>query len=206
MTSRPSRTTPSTCAPTSKATDEGASPRRQQIVEIAARLFARNGYRGTSIREIGEQAGVLGGSLYHHIKSKDALFVELHNAALDAAADKIAAAIEGLSDPWARLEAACVALLEIELDPSSLTLPLMNDFKQVPNDVRLQLIERRDRFEDGFRALVDDLPLPADVDRSIYRNALLSLLNGAGDWYRPGRLTPAEIGRQLARIFRHQHG
>src|SRR3546814_17821142 len=64
--------------------DEGSS-RRRQIMEIAARLFARKGYRGASMRDIGEQAGVLGGSLYHHIKSKEALFIELHNAALDVA-------------------------------------------------------------------------------------------------------------------------
>ena len=60
------------------------SPRKREILEIAARLFARNGYKGTSIREIGEASGVLGGSLYHHIRSKDALFTELHDAALDA--------------------------------------------------------------------------------------------------------------------------
>ena len=72
--------------------DEG-SGRRRQILEIAAQLFARKGYRGTSMRDIGEQAGVLDGSLYHHIKSKDALFVELHNGALDAAEARIAAAV-----------------------------------------------------------------------------------------------------------------
>ena len=62
---------------------EQSGSRRREILEIAAQLFARKGYRGTSMRDIGERAGVLGGSLYHHIKSKDALFVELHNAALD---------------------------------------------------------------------------------------------------------------------------
>lgn len=186
-----------------KADDGAGSERRREILSIAARLFAKHGYRGTSIRDIGEQAGLLGGSLYYHIKSKDALFIELHDAALDAASLAIREAIGRESDPWARLEAVCVALLEIELDPNSLTLPLMNDFRQVPDDVRRQLIARRDRFEDDFRALVDDLPLTPGIDRSIYRNALLSLLNGTGDWYRPGRLTPVEIGRQIAAIFRH---
>ena len=116
------------------------SPRKRQILEIAAQLFAERGYRGTSIREIGNRAGVLGGSLYHHIKSKDSLFVELHNAALDAAADRIDAAIERAEDPWTRLELACVELVEIQLDVNSLTFPLMNDFREVPPDVRAQLI------------------------------------------------------------------
>lgn len=195
-------TSASHAAPRKSRDDAGA--RRRQILEIAARLFARKGYRGTSMRDIGDEAGVLGGSLYHHIKSKDALFVELHNAALDAAAAQIAAALTPHRDPWARLEKACEALLDIQLDPQSLTLPMMNDFREVPDAVRAELIERRDRFEGLFRDLVAALPLPATIDRSLYRNLLLSQLNMAGDWYRPGRLAPRDIARQIAAIFRHE--
>lgn len=179
------------------------SERRRQILETAARLFARKGYRGTSMRDIGEATGVLGGSLYHHIRSKDALFVELHNAALDAAAARIAAAVEGEADPWARFGAACVALLEVQLDPDSLTLPMMNDFREVPEATRRQLVVRRDAFEAGFAALVADLPLPPAIDRDVYRILLLSQINSAGDWYREGRLTPREIAEQIVAVFRH---
>lgn len=181
----------------------GISLRRQEILEIAARLFAKKGYRGTSMRDIGVQAGVLGGSLYHHVKSKDALFISLHNQALDAAAEKIEDAISRCSDPWDRLEAACTAHLEIQLDSASITMPMMNDFREVPTDVRVQLINRRDAFEAIFEKVVADLPLPPQFDRSIYRNLLLSQLNSAADWYRPGRLTPAAIAYQIALLFRH---
>lgn len=187
----------------SPAPAEEASARRREILEIAARLFARKGYRGASMRDIGEQAGVLGGSLYHHIKSKDALFIELHNAALDEAEARIAAAIDAAPEPWAKLEAACATLLDIQLAPDSLTTPMMNDFREVPEAVRAQLIARRDRFEQMFRTLVDLLPLPPQIDRSIYRNLLLAQLNSAADWYRPGRLTPAQIATQIVAIFRH---
>lgn len=184
------------------STDEGSN-RRRQILEIAAQLFARKGYRGTSMRDIGEQAGVLGGSLYHHIRSKDALFVELHNSALDAAEARIEAAVEARTDPWARLEAACATMLDIQLAPDSLTTPMMNDFRAVPETVRSQLIARRDRFEDLFRSLVAALPLPDRIDRSVYRTLLLTQLNSTADWYRPGRLTRAEIAAQIIAIFRH---
>lgn len=156
------------------------------------------------MRDIGDEAGVLGGSLYHHIKSKDALFVELHNAALDIAAERIDAAVAAQDDPWVRLETACEALLEIQLDPHSLTLPMMNDFREVPDTVRTALIERRDRFEELFRVIVDDLPLPATLNRSVYRNLLLIQLNSVADWYRPGPLTPKEIAQQIAAVFRHE--
>lgn len=184
--------------------EDGVRSRRDEILAVAAQLFARKGYRGTSMRDIGEASGVLGGSLYHHIKSKDALFVELHNGALDAAEARIAAAVAAAAGPWDRLEAACVAMLEVQLAPDSLTMPMMNDFREVPDDVRAQLVARRDRFEGLFRVIVDDLPLPADIDRSVYRNLLLSQLNAAADWFRPGRLTPRELAMQVARLFRHE--
>ena len=183
--------------------EDNISQRKREILEVAAQLFAKHGYRGTSMRDIGEQTGVLGGSLYHHIKSKDALFVELSEAALLAASDRIAAAVGAHAEPWPRFEAACQTLLEIQLDPDSLTLPLMNDFHDVPDHVRRAVIASRDTFETQFRDIVSDLPLPDDIDRSIYRNLLLSLLNGTSEWYRPGRLSPAEIACQIALIFKH---
>ena len=182
---------------------DNISERKREILEVAAQLFARNGYRGTSMRDIGEQTGVLGGSLYHHIKSKDALFVELSQAALLAASDRIAEAVKAYDEPWSRFEAACRTLLEIQLDPDSLTLPLMNDFHDVPDDVRRAVIASRDAFEMQFRDIVGDLPLPDHIDRSVFRNLLLSLLNSTSEWYRPGRLSPADIARQIAIIFRH---
>lgn len=154
------------------------------------------------MRDIGEEAGVLGGSLYHHVKSKDALFAELHNHALDQAAARIEQATTSFDDPWQKLEAACIAMLEIQLDPQSLTTPLMNDFRAAPEPLRRILIERRDAFESIFAQIIAQLDLPPHIDRSIYRNALLSMINHTVEWYRPGRLSPAEIGRQIAAIMR----
>jgi hypothetical protein len=79
----------------------------------------------------------------------------------------------------------------------------MNDFRSAPPEVRGQLVAKRDQFERLFVELVDALPLAPDIDRRIYRLSLLTLLNNVGAWYRPGGLTPAEIGRQITQIFRH---
>ncbi|MGG2334372.1 hypothetical protein, partial [Salmonella enterica] len=79
------------------------------------------------------------------------------------AEQRIRAAIAGLTDPAARLATACRTLLAIQLDPTSLTMPLMNDFRAVPEAVRVQLVERRDRFEALFGDLVAAIPLPAGV-------------------------------------------
>src|SRR5256714_14968586 len=52
------------------------SARRNELTREAARLFAQKGYHGTSIGEIAEALGVQKGSLYAHIKSKQALLCE----------------------------------------------------------------------------------------------------------------------------------
>ncbi|MFC3166030.1 TetR/AcrR family transcriptional regulator [Ciceribacter thiooxidans] len=181
----------------------GLSDRHRDILEAAATLFAERGYAATSVRDIGERVGLLGGSLYHYIKSKEALFVRIHDIALQVAEDRIRAAIAPLSDPWERLEAACVTMMEIQLDPNSLTMPLMNDFASAPPEIRERLVEKRDTFELVFRGLIAALPLDPTLDRGVYRLLLLTLLNNVSSWYRPGRLTPDEIGRQIVKIFRH---
>lgn len=189
---------------TSEIFEGELSPRHREVMEAAATLFAERGYAATSVREIGERVGLLGGSLYHYIKSKDALFVRIHDTALEVSGNRIRAAIDAQSDPWERLEAACVTMLEIQLDPRSITMPLMNDLQVVPAEVRAQLIARRDSFEKIFVDLVADLPLDPHVDRGLFRLFLLTLLNNISLWYREGRATPREIARQMVFIFRQR--
>ncbi|MDJ0394155.1 TetR/AcrR family transcriptional regulator [Rhodococcus sp. G-MC3] len=59
------------------------SERRQALVEIAAELFAERGFRSTTVREIGDAAGVLSGSLYHHFDSKETIIEEILSSYLD---------------------------------------------------------------------------------------------------------------------------
>jgi AcrR family transcriptional regulator len=47
---------------------------RAAILDAALRLFSKQGYRGTSIREIAEGAGISTGNVYHHFPDKEALF------------------------------------------------------------------------------------------------------------------------------------
>jgi AcrR family transcriptional regulator len=47
---------------------------RQEILQAALKLFTSQGYHGTSMRQIKEQAGVALGSIYNHFKSKEEIF------------------------------------------------------------------------------------------------------------------------------------
>lgn len=186
----------------SRSEEVGGSDKYRAILAAAAELFAEKGYKATSIRDIGSRVGVLGGSLYHHIKSKDALFLEIHALATERAIGRINSAIETVDGPWERLEAACAQQLEIQLESNSATRVLMEDFRAVPDEILPRLIEQRDAFERLFADLVADLPLAQDVDRSLFRIFLLSILNNVAHWYKPGKLSPADIAHQITVIMR----
>ena len=45
--------------------------RRDELLELAATMFAERGLRATTVRDIADGAGILSGSLYHHFASKE---------------------------------------------------------------------------------------------------------------------------------------
>ena len=51
--------------------------RREQILAVAAQLFARHGFHGVSIADLGAAVGVSGPALYRHFPGKEALLAEL---------------------------------------------------------------------------------------------------------------------------------
>ncbi len=50
---------------------------RDKILQAAQKLFARNGYDGTTTRELAEKAGIAEGTLFRHFTNKKAILVEV---------------------------------------------------------------------------------------------------------------------------------
>lgn len=51
---------------------------RRQIVEIAVRLLAQNGYAATTVKQIAAEAGVTTGAVYHYFESKRQLVIDVY--------------------------------------------------------------------------------------------------------------------------------
>ncbi len=68
-----------------------AGQRRQQLFKVALELFARRGYRATTMDDIAEAAGVTKPLVYQHFSSKRALYLEL----VDSIAQELLIAIRG---------------------------------------------------------------------------------------------------------------
>lgn len=54
-----------------------ASPRRDQILDRAATLFAERGYHGVSVHDIGAACGISGPALYRHFTGKPAILTDM---------------------------------------------------------------------------------------------------------------------------------
>ena len=57
--------------------EEKSERSRRAVLDAALHLFAHQGYRATTMREIAERAGVSTGNVYHHFPDKERIFREL---------------------------------------------------------------------------------------------------------------------------------
>ena len=65
------------------APDSPKPTRRNELLTLAAGLFAERGLRATTVRDIADAAGILSGSLYHHFDSKESMVDEILRGFLD---------------------------------------------------------------------------------------------------------------------------
>jgi AcrR family transcriptional regulator len=178
-----------------------ADNRLPQILDAAARLFRAQGFQGTSVRDIVRAVDMLPGSLYYHFATKEELLAEVYAEGVRRISARVRAAIEPLADPWARLEAACIAHLEAILED--------DDYAQVvirvrPGDApaaQPRLIGLRDEYEALLTRLVASLRLPRGTDRRTLRLMLLGALNWSQTWYQPGRDSPKTIARRFVALL-----
>lgn len=173
-------------------------PRRDELLAVAARIFSARGYEGASLREICAAAGILPGSMYHHFRSKEDLFVSVHAEGFRRLNEVVDRALAGMAEPWARLEAAVGAhLSELVERADVVAVTSASLFHMEGSHLQRRLNRPREAYESRFRRLIHALPLPADVDRSLLRLTLLGAINWTRVWYRPGKRTPVQIAHHL---------
>jgi TetR/AcrR family transcriptional regulator len=71
---------------------EQTKPRKEEILDVATRLFAERGYEGTSMNDVAERVGMRKASLFYHFATKDALY----EAVLDRLVASLQMALEAI--------------------------------------------------------------------------------------------------------------
>jgi TetR/AcrR family transcriptional regulator, cholesterol catabolism regulator len=175
--------------------------RRRLILDATAALLRARGFHGTSIRDIAAAADTTPATIYRHFASKTALLLTIYREAVEVIAAWVDAAIAAAPDPRRQLIAACEAHLEMLLDQSDYAQVLIRVLPQDVPEVATELTMLRDGYEQRFKRLIDELPLPRTVNRRHLRLFVLGALNWTQVWYRPGGESPRTIARRLIAVI-----
>ncbi|MEW2353982.1 TetR/AcrR family transcriptional regulator [Spirillospora sp. NPDC029432] len=113
------------------ASSEPANPRRAEILAAAAELFARRGYHGVSIGDLGRAVGLTGPALYRHFRGKEAVLAEM---LLDISGRLLAEGARRAADPdpAAALDALLRGHIAFALDEPALITVHGRELDNVP--------------------------------------------------------------------------
>lgn len=142
-------------------------------------------------------------SMYYHFPSKEELLWAVWEKGGLELLQRARTAAAGGKQPWARMEALCVAHVKGLLDwrKANQLLFVMPPW-QYPDGIRDRVIALRDEYEQVFTSVIDELPLREGVDRHRLRLTLIGALSWSLYWYRTGGDSPATVARDMLALLR----
>lgn len=178
-----------------------ASPRRKELVRIAARLFVEEGFDRTTVRMLSQAMGIKSGSLFHHFSDKQAILRAVIETGMQHALTLARGSLaEAGCSPEVRLDALARAHLETLLTERNAHVVALYEWRRLDDASRDHLIHLRDAYESLWQKVVDEA-LEAGLihgDRLLVRRFLLGALNWTVRWYDPaGPRSPEALAREL---------
>jgi AcrR family transcriptional regulator len=186
-----------------EGTTSARAVRRTELLAAAAGVFAERGYAATTVREVADAAGILGGSLYYHFDSKESMVEEILSTFLD--------------DMWTGFDRVLKAGLGARQTLEALVAESFRCMDEHRHAVMIYQKESRylaaswERFgfladswrrhQDMWLGLLDrgvtEGDFRADLDKALVYRFIRDAVWVAASWYQPGeRLSPGEIAKQ----------
>lgn len=151
--------------------------RREQILAVAARLFARHGFHGVSIADLGAAVGVSGPALYRHFPGKEALLEEM----LVGISEHLLAggrARAGSGDPRAELAALVDFHVDFATREPELIVVQDRDLANLPDPARHRVrVLQRTYVEIWVETLRRVHPHLSPTEARVAAHAVFGLLN-----------------------------
>ena len=189
-------------------TDATAQPatRRDELLGLAATMFAERGLRATTVRDIADAAGILSGSLYHHFSSKEAMVDEVLRGFLDWLFDRYQRIIDTESNPLARLEGLFMASFDAIEHHHAEVVIYQDEAKRLSAQPRFSYIDelnvrQRTMWVDVLTQGIEQGYFCADIDVDLVYRLIRDTTWVSVRWYHPGGpLTAEQVGRQYLAI------
>ena len=180
--------------------------RRDELLVLAATMFAERGLRATTVRDIADSAGILSGSLYHHFKSKEQMVEEVLRDFLDWLFERYQRVIATEPNPLERLKGLFMASFEAIEDRHAQVVIYQDEAKRLSSLPQFDFVDERnkeqrkmwlDLLNEGVK-LGDFRP---DIDVDVVYRFIRDTTWVSVRWYQPGGpLTAEEVGRQYLAI------
>jgi AcrR family transcriptional regulator len=160
-----------------------AADRRAQLLRVARRLFARDGYRGASMEAIAEAAGVTKPVLYQHFSSKRALYSALLAAELGQLTEELEAAFSQAEGNDERLRRGFRAYLDFVAGQEDAFRLLFTEALGLDEDFQGQVAAFRQWVADRVAAIIAaEAGLPEPRARALAA-AIVGMAEGAAGWW-----------------------
>lgn len=180
--------------------------RRQEVLRVAAELFADRGYEATSTTEIAAALGIKGGSVYYYFDTKEGLLFELVQDVYGILAETVRDVLAGDGDALEKLRRLIqLHVEEMAREPIRGGL-ILNETRSLSPEHQAWVAERVAAYE---RTLVDLVEqgqragvIVSDLDPRLVSKALLGAGNWVQRWYREGGAwSPEDVASHYVRLF-----
>jgi TetR/AcrR family transcriptional regulator, cholesterol catabolism regulator len=182
-----------------------STPRTKEIIAAAAKLFKAKGYHATTIQDVADEVGMLKGSLYYHIKSKEELLYLVTKEPIRELIERQKKLMESDWSPPQKI----LEFIRLHLRAFDENYPHMFVFLQekasLSEPVQAEVAGIHFRYEALLEAIlhqgVDGGHFRRELDLKMMAFSILGMCNWMFKWYsKGGRLTIDEIGYHMAEI------
>ena len=183
-----------------------APTRRDELLELAATMFAERGLRATTVRDIADSAGILSGSLYHHFSSKEEMVDELLRGFLDWLFERYQEIVATEPNPRERLKGLFMASFEAIEDRHAQVVIYQDEAKRLSGQSRFSYVEERNKEQrkmwvDVLNQGIEEGYFRPDLDVDLVYRFIRDTTWVSVRWYQPGGpLTAEQVGQQYLAI------
>ncbi len=180
--------------------------RRDELLELAAAMFAERGLRATTVRDIADSAGILSGSLYHHFSSKEEMVDEVLRTFLTWLFDRYQHIVDTEPNPLARLKGLFMASFDAIEHRHAEVVIYQDEAKRLSSQPRFSYVEElnqrhRAMWLDVLNEGIAQGYFQPGMDVDLVYRFIRDTTWVSVRWYQPGGpLTAEQVGKQYLAI------
>jgi len=186
-------------------TPRDSEAKLQHILLHSAAIFARQGFEGTSIRDISRATGVSLSGLYYYFESKQKLLYLIQNTSFTFIVERLQKRLDRVYEPEVRLRTLVQNHIEYFLSHPNEMKVLSHEEEALESPYREEVAAIKRRYYALARTIFDGLKsegLASGVNARVAVLSLFGMMNWIYKWHKP-KLDPnaEELTNAIVGIF-----